>query len=851
MTATPSSSIEATPAPAPTGAHRGVLRVYLGAAPGVGKTYSMLNEGKRRADRGTDVVVGLVETHGRRLTAEATEGLEVLPRLSLAYRGAVLTELDMAAVIARRPELVLIDELAHTNAPGSRHRKRWQDVDDILDAGIDVITTVNIQHLESLNDIVEAITGVKQAETVPDDVVRRADQIELVDMSPQALRRRLAHGNVYRADKIDAALTNYFREGNLTALRELALLWTADRVDSALESYRSSNDIVEPWPARERVVVALTGGPEGDTLLRRGARITQRASGGELLALHVSPSDGLIHGSPDVLARQRRLAEELGGSFHQVNDSQIAAAILAFARGVNASQIVLGASTRGRLASMVSEGVGPQVVRDSGEIDVHIVTHESSRTGWRWSRRRHSLTAARRVGAWVFALLGLPLLSLALLAWADDGALSTVLMIYLAATIGIALLGGMAPALTAAVISGALANYLFTPPLHTWKISSPQDAVAIFLLVVVAVATARVVDISARRTAEAARARAEAETLTVLTGSILHGDHAVHALLDRLCETFSLDYVALRERDGRSGRWRNVESTGVAPPEGAELTTVPISGELEMVIFGPSLDSQSMRVLSAVATQADALLERDRLRTEARAARVERDRTTIRTALLAAVSHDLRTPLAGIKAGVTSLQGNADLLSAADRDELLGTVADSTERLQALVDNLLDMSRLDAGVVTPVPGDVWVPDLVAAASKSLDLQRLKVRVPLDLPPIWGDEGLLERALANVLENAMRHSPPDHSVEVSADRSRDTILIRVADRGPGIPTRDRDRIFQAFQRLGDTPRGQGVGLGLAVARGFVVAQGGTLEVDDTPGGGLTLLFRLPGQPPEES
>ena len=850
MTTLPSQRSDTVGAPTSVALRRGVLRVYLGAAPGVGKTFAMLHEGKRRAERGTDVVIGLVETHDRALTADAAAGLEVVPRQTLEHRGAILTELDAPAVIARRPQLVLIDELAHTNVPGGRHRKRWQDVEDILTAGIDVITTVNIQHLESLNDVVEAITGVKQAETVPDDVVRRADQIELVDMSPQALRRRLAHGNVYHPDKIDAALTNYFREGNLTALRELALLWTADRVDSALENYRHSNDIADPWPARERVVVALTGGPEGDTLLRRGARITQRASGGELLALHVSPSDGLTHGSPDALARQRRLAEELGGSFHQVNDSQIADAILTFARGVNASQIVLGASSRGRLGSMVSEGVGPKVVRDSGDIDVHIVTHERSHTGWRWARRHHSLTAARRLSAWALALVGLPLLSLGLLAWADDGVLSTALMIYLAATIAIALLGGMAPALTAALISGMLANYLFTPPLHTWQISSPQDAVAIVVLVVVASATARVVDLSARKTSEAARARGEAETLTVLTGSILHGDHAVHALLDRLCETFALDYAALRERDARSGTWRNLESTGVAPPDGSELTTVPISGELEMVIFGPALDSQSMRVLGAVAVQADALLERDRLRAESRAARLERDRTTIRTALLAAVSHDLRTPLAGIKAGVTSLQSNAHLLSEADRDELLDTVVESTDRLQALVDNLLDMSRLDAGVVTPMPGEVWVTDLIASASRSLDPQQIQVRVPLDMPPIWGDEGLLERALANVLENAVQHSPSDQPVEVSADCSHDAILIRVADRGPGIPSQQRERIFQAFQRLGDTPRGQGVGLGLAVARGFVEAQGGTLEVDDTPGGGLTLLFRLPGLPQDE-
>ncbi len=335
---------------------RGSLRVYLGAAPGVGKTFAMLNEGNRRAHRGADVVVGFVESHDRQLTEDAVGDLEVVPRQTLEHRGSLLTEMDVDAVLARRPEIALVDELAHTNVPGCRNEKRWQDVDELLEAGIDVITTVNIQHLESLNDVVYTITGIRQAETVPDDVVRRADQIELVDMSPQALRRRMAHGNIYKPEKVDAALTNYFRVGNLTALRELALLWTADRVDQALELYREENDIEDPWPTRERVVVALTGGPEGETLLRRGARIAQRAVGGELLALHVTTTDGLSTGSPEVLVRQRRLVEELGGSFHVVTGSDIGDAILDFARGVNASQIVLGAPRRNRLASCAVRG---------------------------------------------------------------------------------------------------------------------------------------------------------------------------------------------------------------------------------------------------------------------------------------------------------------------------------------------------------------------------------------------------------------------------------------------------------------------------------------------------------------
>ena len=358
---------------------RGTLRVYMGAAPGVGKTYDMLAEGHRRLGRGADVVIGLVETHGRAQTAAMVEGLEVVPRQLVEHRAASFTEMDLAAVLARHPQVALVDELAHTNVPGAGNTKRWQDVHALLDAGIDVITTVNIQHLESLNDVVESITGIRQQETVPDSVVRAADQIELVDMSPQALRRRLAHGNVYSAEKIDAALSNFFRIGNLTALRELALLWVADRVDAALESYRADNEITDTWPARERVVVALTGGQEGETLIRRGARIADSRSGGDLLALHVSLGDGVAHGTPDALLRQRSLVESLGGTFHNVLGEDIADSILEFSRGVNASHIVIGETSRGPLRSALLPGTSRGVIRGSGDMDVVVITHHGPR----------------------------------------------------------------------------------------------------------------------------------------------------------------------------------------------------------------------------------------------------------------------------------------------------------------------------------------------------------------------------------------------------------------------------------------------------------------------------------------
>ncbi len=426
---------------------RGHLRIYLGAAPGVGKTYKMLGEGQRRRARGTDVVVGFVETHGREHTAAMLDGLEVVPRKILDHRGASFTEMDLDAVLARRPEVALVDELAHSNVPGSRNAKRWEDIDELLAAGIDVISAVNIQHLESINDVVEKITGVPQQETVPDRVVRAANQIELVDMTPEALRRRMAHGNVYAADKIDAALGNYFRVGNLSALRELALLWLADRVDAGLQQYRSQHDIDSTWEARERVVVALTGGPEGETLIRRAARIAARSSGGDLLAVHITRSDGLTGADPSALAEQRRLVESLGGTYHQVVGDDIPEALLSFARAENATQLVLGGSRRSWLSSLLTgPGIGANSIRDSGDIDVHIVTHSEMGRG-RLPRAHGSLSRRRLVYGFALAVVLPPLLALLLGIGGDTLNLTSNVLAFLFAVVVVALVGGLWPAI--------------------------------------------------------------------------------------------------------------------------------------------------------------------------------------------------------------------------------------------------------------------------------------------------------------------------------------------------------------------------------------------------------------------
>ncbi|WP_329564236.1 sensor histidine kinase KdpD [Kitasatospora sp. NBC_01266] len=842
---------------------RGRLRIYLGAAPGVGKTYAMLCEAHRRLGRGTDVVIGFVEHHNRSNTAELLHGLEAVPRRVMEHRGAEFTELDLDAVLARRPQVALIDELAHTNVPGCRNAKRWQDVEELLAAGIDVISTVNIQHLESLGDVVEGITGVRQRETVPDEVVRRADQIELVDMSPQALRRRLAHGNVYAPEKINAALSNYFRPGNLTALRELALLWTADRVDEYLQTYRAEQGIDSTWQARERIVVGLTGGPEGATLIRRAARIAAKGSGSELLAVHISRSDGLANGgSPQTLIEQRALLESLGGSFHSVLGDEPAQALLDFARGVNATQIVLGSSRRKAWEYIYGPGVGSTVARDAGDIDVHIVTHEHVAHGRRRRlpiRKVTDLGRPRAIAGWLIGVVGPPLLAV-LLTQLNDTALPTDMLLFFSVTIGAALIGGLFPAIAAALVGSTALNYYFTPPIHKLTISDPQNILAVGIFTAVGIAVATVVDVAARRTHEAARSQTEAQTLSTLAGTVLRAPtgEGLTALLEQIRETFGQDAAALLERADEHAPWTCTAFVGNNPPTRPDDgdVDVPVGEHLALVLSGRVLPAADRRLLGAFAAQASVLLERRRLAKEAAAARRQAEGNRIRTALLAAVSHDLRTPLAGIKASVSSLRADDVQWSEADEQELLAGIEAGADRLDHLINNLLDMSRLQTGTVTPLIRAVDLDEVVPYALGGVPLESVRLEVPEYLPMVPADAGLLERALANLIENAVKYSPPDVKVLVKADAleaaaGAGRVELRVVDRGPGVPEEAKEKIFAPFQRYGDAPRGAGVGLGLAVARGFVEAMDGTLTAEDTPGGGLTMVVSLPAvdHPPE--
>jgi two-component system, OmpR family, sensor histidine kinase KdpD len=834
---------------------RGQLRIYLGAAPGVGKTFAMLDEGWRRRQRGTDVVVGLVETHGRLRTSEQVRDLEVVPRRRLDYRGTTFEEMDIDALLARRPEVALVDELAHTNVPGSRNEKRWQDVEELLAAGIDVISTVNIQHLESVNDVVEEITGIQQLETVPDEIVRAAEQIELVDMAPEALRRRMAHGNIYKADKVDAALANYFRVGNLSALRELALLWTADRVDEALRVYRDAHGIHRPWETRERIVVAVTGAPSGETLIRRASRMATR-SHAELVGVHVRSDAGLATAS-DQLDENRQLLADLGGVYHEVVGADPAESLVRFALAENATQLVLGATHQPRWREVLSGGsVINRVIRSAGPIDVHVISGDETVGGDGERllpprrRRPTALPPGRQAAGWIMCVVGIPLLTMVLLAVEQHLNLPSEMLLCLLLVGAVAVVGGLWPALVTAVTTSLIVNWFFTPPVHTWTIAETDNVVALVVFVLVAVLISLLVSRLSRRSADAARARAEAEAIAAVAGNLVDAENALEVAVGHLRSTFGLDAVSVLRPDG-DGYLVEASSGEPVPTTPEGHMSVDLRGGALLVLDGPSLHSDDLQVLHAFVAQLGAALEQRALRAEAQAAAAAAEGDRLRTAILRAVSHDLRTPLASIKASVTSLMQDDVEWSEHDRDEFLSTIEEETDRLNRMVGNLLDMSRLQSGIVEPGLRPVGLEEVVPRALVSIsgdaaELGRSEVSVDVgeQLPRVVADPDLLERVVANLVANALLHSGPGVPVRIEGGRVGGRVDLREIDHGVGVPVRARDAMFEPFQRLGDGVADSGVGLGLAVSRGFVEAMGGELSVDDTPGGGLTFTVSLP-------
>lgn len=844
------SSDSGEPSPqSPVRSRRGELRIYLGAAPGVGKTFAMLGEAHRRLSRGTDIVAAVVETHGRQKTAELLDGIELVPPRYVDYRGKQFPELDVPAVLARHPQVVLVDELAHTNTPGSANPKRWMDVQELLDAGISVISTVNVQHLESLNDVVAQITGIEQQETVPDEVVRGAAQVELVDITPEALRRRLSHGNVYAPAKIDAALSNYFRRGNLTALRELALLWLADQVDAALAKYRAENRITQTWEARERVVVAVTGGPESETLVRRASRIASKSSA-ELMVVHVVRGDGLSGVSAPNMGRVRELATSFGATVHTVVGDDVPAALLDFAKEMNATQLVIGTSRRSRWARIFDEGVGAVVVQNSGTVDVHMVTHAEA-------RRRFSVRSTparqRRLVSWLAAFT-VPSAICAFTALFLDRYLKIPgeTAVFFVGVLIVALLGGVVPAAVSAVLSGLLLNYFLTDPRYTFTIDEPDAAVTEVVLLVMAVAVAVLVDRAARRQREARQASQEAELLTLFSGSVLRGAD-LNALLERVRETYSQRAVSmLRVRDDGESLVCAVGEKPCLTVDSAQTAIDVGDDEFWMLLSGRSLPGRDRRVLAVVAKQAAGLVRQRELATEASKAEAIEKADELRRSLLTAVSHDLRTPLAAAKAAVSSLRSEDIDFSQQDIAELLATVEESVDQLTALVDNLLDSSRLAAGVVHPELRLVYLEEVVQRALLSISRgaggvgSTDRVTVHTGDAVAMADPGLLERVLANLIDNALRYGG-DGEVRINSGEAAGRTLITVIDQGPGVVGGAEGGLFEPFHRLGDRNNKYGVGLGLSVAKGFVEAMGGTIVASGTPGGGLTILVDLPGRP----
>lgn len=801
---------------------RGELRVYLGAPLGVATTSAMLDEAHRLLDRGVDVVAAVVDTRAHPKTAALLAGIETI--------GSGGAELDVAAVLARRPEVALVDNLAHANAAGARNRKRWHDVEELLDAGITVIAAVGVDQLAGLSDVVAEITGRAAADTVPDPVVRQASHIELVDSIT------------------DPAVETE----TLSALRELALLWQSDRVDAPVPHPRVQPPITGTRPPQERVVVAVTGGPESETLIGRAARIAS-TSAAELMVLHVLRDNGLASASAPWIGKIRELAIGLGASVHTVIGDDVPTALLDFARDVNATQLVIGSSHRSRWARIFDEGVGSAVVSRSGPIDVHIVTHERAKPGFRLGPIS---PPQRRAVSWLAAVV-VPLAVCAVaVGWLDrffdtDGESA----LFFVGVLVVALLGGVAPAALSALLSGVLLNYYLIDPRHDFTIAEPDAAVTEIVLLLVAVAVAALVDGAAARAREAGRASHEAELLTLFAGSVLSGAD-LETLLERVRETYSQRAVSIVRRRGRStaGRTEIVTSVGEDPagtPRNADTVIDVGDDEFAMLLVGRQLAARDRRVLSAVANQAAGLIRQYELLEEASRTEAVMQADELRRSLLSAVSHDLRTPLASAKAAVSSLRAEDVDFSPEDTAELLATVEESVDQLTALVGNLLDSSRLAAGVVRPNLAKVYLEEVVQRALVGIGKRTTtfgrgsidQVKVDVGATVVLADTGLLERVLANVIDNALRYAP-DSVVRVSAAPAGDRVLITVADEGDGLPRGCEEHMFSPFQRLDDRDNTSGVGLGLSVARGFVEAMGGSIRATETPGGGLTMVVDLP-------
>jgi two-component system sensor histidine kinase KdpD len=859
---------------------RAKLKIYFGFAPGVGKTYAMLEAAGRMRRDGIDVVVGCVETHGRPETEALVHDLPVLLRREIVHRDVVLREFDLEAALARKPAVLLLDELAHTNAPGVRHAKRWQDALDLLDAGIEVHATLNVQHVESLNDVVAQITTIRVRETVPDAVLERADEIELIDLSADELLARLREGKVYVPEQAAHALGNFFRRGNLLALREIALRRTADLVDVDVRAYREEHGIGATWPAGERLAVGIGPSPSSARLVRAARRM----AGGLRAPWTAVWVEGPTPYGPEDRERLEahlRLAESLGAEIVRLTGAQPAEAILGYARRHNVTRIIVGKPTHSRFRDLWSGSLIDRLVRGSGGIDVHVISGDAR------ARPSADDDEPPRSSAWPDYLLAAELVAVATaVAFVADRylALPDIVMVFLAAIILTAIRVGRGPSVLAAAMSVAAYDFFFVPPRFTFSVSDTRHVLTFAMMFVVGI-TLSELTVRVRTQAREARHR-EAVTAALYAlakdlGASGNAEAVARAIATRAADAFDGSVVVLlTERDGglrevaRAGegvldardlsvaRWAQTHGRaaglGSDTLPGARAACVPLRSEsrvLGVVTYVPRMpgrapDAEQRHLLDALARQGALALERVGLAADAEAAEVRARTEAMRSSLLSAVSHDLRTPLAAITGAASALAQGAPGLDGARRDELAETICEESERLERLVGNLLDMTRLASGAVEVKREWIPVEELIGGAltrlEVALDGRTITTSVAPGLPLLSVDPVLFEQVLVNLLDNAIKHTPPGTPILIGAAAGGGGTEIEVADRGPGIAPGDEEALFEKFRR-GATAQARGSGLGLAICRGIVEAHGGTIRAAARDGGGAVFTIALPAPP----
>lgn len=864
----------------------GRLKVFFGASPGVGKTYAMLEAAQRKKKEGVDVVVGWVETHGRAETAALMQGLEAIPPRSVEYRGATLREFDLDAALARRPALLLLDELAHSNTPGSRHAKRWQDAQELLDHGIDLWTTLNVQHLESLNDLVARVTEVTVRETVPDHLLDEADELEFVDLPTDDLLQRLKEGKVYIPEQAQRAARNFFREGNLIALRELALRRTAERVDEDVRNYRRAHAIEETWPVAERILVCIRPNPESGRLVRAARRLAARLRA-EWIVVHVeSPSQPPSETEKQALAAAFKLAEQLGAETAVLSGESVGESVLSYARAHNVSKIVVGKPARPRWRERLFGSPVEAIVRGSGEIDVYAIAGEGVPTPARIRWRRPSAVAAVHF-AWAAAVTVLStLICWAMFPYFDK---ANLIMVYLVGVAFAAVRFGRWPSALSAALSVAAFDFFFVPPYLTFAVADTQYVVTFAVMLTVALLISDLA-VRLRDQAEAARERERrthvlyatsrelagliepAEVSRAATrqiGDVFHGP-AVLFLPDgegRLSPaTPDPGSFAAHPREAAVAEWvfrhGRMAGLGTDTLPGATALHVPLLGGercVGVLAVWPHesllpLSPDHVDLLETLARLVAAPLERSHLAAAAERARVDVEAERLRNTLLSSVSHDLRTPLAVITGAASSLLLEEGAVGAPERRELSQTIYEEAERLNRLVANLLDMTRLESGPLRLRREWHSVEELVGGAltrmEKALAAHRVETAIPADLPLVCMDALLIERVLVNLLDNAAKHTPAGSAVCVSASVTDGQVQVQVADDGPGLTPGDEERVFEKFFRKAPE-RQTGFGLGLAICRTIVVAHGGRMMAENRKPRGAAFRFTLPseGAPPE--